>query len=150
MIEHPGCTSLCVWVWEGIARKRSCGWGGGGEGYRSLSLMVRNLTGRGKKGQHPCLDQVLLHQPRLGPWKERRGRWIVSLQGISTTWQPSTPPPSLVSTVTHTAAYHLLLILPKIAKIKCRVSRLVRGLTLLKKTPSLPLYPSVGRETPGN
>lgn len=64
--------------------------------------------------------------------------------------QPSTPPPSLVSTVTHTAAYHLLLILPKIAKIKCRVSRLVRGLTLLKKTPSLPLYPSGGRETPGN
>ena len=125
--------------------------GRGGEGYRSLSLMVRDLTGGWEERSASLLGPSALAPTPLGPWKERRGRWIFSFQGISTTCHPSTPSPSLVSTVTRPAAYHLLLILSKIAKIKCRVSRRVMGLTLLKKTPSLPLlYTSGGRETPGN
>lgn len=50
-----------------------------------------------------------------------------------------------------TAAGRPLLFLSETAKIKCRVSRLLRGPTRLRKSHSLPLlYPSGGRETPGN
>lgn len=71
LIEHPGCTSLCVWVWEGIARGRGVA-GGVGEVKDTKSKLDGKEASQevGRKVSIPAWTKCSCANPIWAPGKK--------------------------------------------------------------------------------